>query len=236
MTQVPDQPTQKRQRGRPSRISREAIARAALEIGVDQATIPAIAAHLKVDHSSLYHHVAGRNDVISIAAELAINELDWRAPAATDWRSELIILTDAIWALYERHPGLAESIHQASVTPSSGIRSFAESVEKLQRKGFSLDEAVLAVDILVDMVGECFLGWWSTTKPEADGRTRKERIIAIWEDEATKLPDKAEQINAMVDIMKVGARKWWERKRDLVLAGIVVTHAQKAGGSDKAQT
>lgn len=162
MTQVPEQPTQKRQRGRPSRISREAIARAALEIGVDQATIPAIAAHLKVDHSSLYHHVAGRNDVISIAAELAINELDWRAPAATDWRSELIILTDAIWTLYERHPGLAESIHQASVTPSSGIRSFAESVEKLQQKGFSLDEAVLAVDILVDMVGECF---WDGGQP-----------------------------------------------------------------------
>lgn len=222
-------PPLKRKRGRPSRISREAIARAALEIGVEKATIQAIAAHLQVDHSSLYHHVEGRNDVICMAAELAIVELDWRAPVATHWRDELIVLTDAIWALYAKNPGLAEAIHQASATPSAGIRSFAESVAKLQQQGFPLDEAVLAVDILVDMVGECFLGWWSMTKTEEDGRTRRQRLISIWQAEARLVPEKSVQINAMVDIMQQGARKWWERKRDLVLDGIAVTRARNSG-------
>ncbi|MEP1444964.1 MAG: TetR/AcrR family transcriptional regulator [Paraglaciecola sp.] len=233
MTQTPNQ---KRQRGRPSRISREAIARAALDMGVGQATIPAIAAHLKVDHSSLYHYVKGRNEVVTMAADLAINELDWRAPEATNWRDELIILTDAIWVLYDRNPGLAEAIRQANITPSSGILSFAESVKKLQQKGFSLKDAVVAVDVLVDMVGECFLGWWSTDKAEEDGRTRKERIIAIWQAEARNVPEKAEQINAMIDIMQGGRRSWWESKRDLVLEGIMVTQAQNSKMLGKAQT
>ena len=93
-------------------------------------------------------------------------------------------------------------------------------MKKLQEKGFSLDNALVAVDMLVDMVGECFLGWWATTKPEPDGRTRKARIIEIWQTEAEKVPENAGQINGMIDIMSRGSRRWWERKRDLSLIHI----------------
>lgn len=218
----------KRKRGRPSRITRESIARAALEIGVNKATIPLIALHLGVDHSSLYHHVKGRDEIISMAAEIAVEELDWRAPEAVTWREELIVLTDSIWALYDQNPGLAEAFNHTEVTPKNGVLSFAESVSRLQGKGFPLDEAVVAVDILVDMVKECFLGWWSIVKNEADGSLRRDRMIEIWETEARNTPEKAEQINAMVDIMKAGARKWWESKRDIVLDGIAVTRERNA--------
>ena len=218
----------KRKRGRPSRITRESIARAALEIGVNKATIPLIALHLGIDHSSLYHHVKGRDEIISIAAEMAIKELNWRAPDAVTWREELIVLTDSIWALYDQNPGLAEAINHAEVTPKNGVLSFAESVSRLQSKGFPLDEAVVAVDILVDMVKECFLGWWSIVKDETDGRLRRDRMIEIWESEAQNTPEKAAQINAMVDIMKTGPRKWWEAKRDIVLDGIAITRERNA--------
>lgn len=218
----------KRKRGRPSLISRERIARAALEIGVEKATIPVIATHLGVDHSSLYHHVKGRDEIISLAAEIAVKELDWRPPKPTTWKEELIVLTDSIWALYERNPGLAEAFHRAEVAPTTGIRAFAESVARLQARGFPLAEAVVAVDMLVDMVEECFLGWWSIEKTEADGRLRKDRMIELWQAEAENAPDQAEQINAMVDIMQSGTRQWWERKRDIVLDGIEATRERHA--------
>lgn len=218
----------KRKRGRPSKITRESIARAALEIGVNKATIPIIALHLGVDHSSLYHHVKGRDEIISMAAEVAIKELNWRAPEATTWREELIVLTDSIWALYDQNPGLAEAINHAEVTPQNGILSFAESVSLLQDKGFPLDEAVVAVDILVDMVKECFLGWWSIVKSESDGSLRRDRMIEIWETQARNTPEKADQINAMVGIMKSGTRLWWESKRDIVLDGIAATRERNA--------
>jgi len=54
-------------------------ATAALEIGLDAVTIKAVAAHLGLDHSSLYRHVRSR-DEIAAAAGLAVAELDWRSP------------------------------------------------------------------------------------------------------------------------------------------------------------
>lgn len=222
-----------RKRGRPSRISRESIARAALAMGIDKATIPAIAAHLGVDHSSLYHHVKGRRDIIALAADIAVAELDWRAPEPTNWREELIILTDSLWVLFDRHPGLAEAFHRAEVTPGTGITSFAESVERLQDKGFPLSEAVVAVDMLVDMVQECFVGWWSIDKVETDGRTRRERMIAIWQAEAKRSTKQTAQINAMIDIMNNGRRLWWERKRDIVLDGIALTRERSGTAATK---
>ena len=219
---------QKRKRGRPSSITRESIARAALDIGVKKATIPLIAAHLGVAHSSLYHHVKSRDEIISIAAEIAVKELDWRSPETATWREELIVLTDSIWALYDQNPGLAEAFNHGEVTPTTGILSFAESVSRLQNKGFPLDEAVVAVDMLVDMVKECFIGWWSIVKTDQDGRLRKTKMIEIWESEAQNSPEQAEQINAMVEIMKSGSRKWWECKRNVVLDGISVTRERNA--------
>lgn len=207
-------------RGRPSRINREAIARAALAIGLDKVTIPALAAHLQIDHSSLYHHIKGRDDVLTLAAELAVTELAWQAPASADWQQQLIALTDAIWLLYESNPGLAECFHQAEVSPTVGIRAFAQSVASLQQQGFRLDDAVLAVDMLVDMVQACFVGWWSASKQDGDGTLRKDRMMALWRAEAAACPELASQINSMVGIMQAGARRWWEQKRDVVLAGI----------------
>lgn len=219
---------QKRKRGRPNRITRDIIARAALDIGVKKATIPLIAIHLGVGHSALYHHVKSRDEIISLAAEIAVQELDWRAPTTENWREELIILTDSIWALYDNNPGLAEALNHAEVTPKIGILSFAESVTRLQNKGFPLDEAVVAIDMLVDMVKECFIGWWSIVKTEKDGRLRKSKMIEIWESEAQASPSQAEQIDAMVNIMKAGTRKWWECKRDIVLDGISATRERNA--------
>ena len=134
----------------------------------------------------------------------------------------MIVLTDALWQLYERNPGLAEVIQQANIAPIEGINAFAESVIRLQEKGFSLNDAVVAVDMLVDMVCDSFLGWWSTTKPESNGHLRKDRLIKVWQQQAKQNPERSEQINAMVTIIQTGPRKWWENKRDLVLDGIAL--------------
>ena len=89
-----------------------------------------------------------------------------------------------------------------------------------------MDDAVLAVDTLVDMVCDCFLGWWSSSKIEPDGRSRQARFIALWQEQALQNEHRSEQINAMVNIMDAGTRQWWERKRDLVLDGIALRRKQ----------
>ena len=69
--------------GRPARISRNAIAEAALDIGLGNATMVAIAERLGVDHSSLYRHVKGRDDILSAAIDAAVGRVDW-TPVAQD--------------------------------------------------------------------------------------------------------------------------------------------------------
>ena len=210
------------QRGRPNRISREIIARAALDMGIQEATLLGVAKKLKVDRSSLYHYVKSRDDVIRLAAEIAVKDLQWQAPGNVSWREELIILTDSLWQLYAQHPGLAQVVQQAKVTPIEGIHAFAESVIRLQQKGFSLNDAVMSVDLLVDMVCDSFLGWWSTDIVEANGLLRKERLITLWQQQADLHLNHAEPINAMVAIMQAGSLQWWVNKRDLILDGIAL--------------
>ena len=55
--------------GRPARISREAIAEAANEIGLSDLTLRAVADRLGVSIASLYHHVDGKDDLLRLAAE-----------------------------------------------------------------------------------------------------------------------------------------------------------------------
>ena len=58
--------------GRPARISRDDVAEAALAIGLDKVTLAAIGKRLGVDHSSLYRHVSGRDDILLAAADRVI--------------------------------------------------------------------------------------------------------------------------------------------------------------------
>ncbi len=50
--------------GRPPRISRQMIAEAANEIGLDGLTLRAVADHLDVTIAALYHHVSGKDDLM----------------------------------------------------------------------------------------------------------------------------------------------------------------------------
>ena len=223
--QTPSQPSKpetppRRGRGRPPRLSREQIARAALELGLDKATVTALATHLGVDHSSLYRHVENRDAILALAAEMAVADLEWRGTMGAGWREDLIVITDAIWDLYEKNPGLAEAFRSMQVMPRSGIRSFAEAVARLQAYGFSLPDAVLAMDTLIDLAGDCFTGWQGLNRAGDAGETRLQRIINVWQDEAAANPAQATEIGGMIAVMQGTSRDWWEQKRDLVLDGL----------------
>jgi len=220
----PDTPQPPRRKPGPRpRVTPEAIARAALEIGLDAVTIKAVAAHLGLDHSSLYRHVRSRDEIVAAAADLAVAELDWRSPdpaTGGDWQAMLERLSDALWALYERHPGLASAFREMEVIPPAGIRSFAEAVAYLQSCGFRLEDAVLAVDTLVDALTDCFTGWQRFTRSGPDGRSLADAMAGHWQEAALSDADHAEQINAMVAIMRGSPHDWWRKRRRLILAGI----------------
>ncbi|MBL3584729.1 TetR/AcrR family transcriptional regulator C-terminal domain-containing protein [Rhodovulum sulfidophilum] len=211
------------------RLSRAAIARAALDIGLDTVTLKALAAHLGADHSSLYRHVKSRADIVSAAADLALSELDWYRPE-DGWHEMLDRLCTALWDLFERHPGLAAAYRDMEITPAEGIHTFADAVAHLQRCGFRLEDAIIAVDTLVDGLTDCFSGWHRMTRPGAGGQSLAGILATRLQSASVAAPDHAPQIEGMISAMEAGPRAWWDKRKVLILAGIEALCVPPANG------
>ena len=156
--------------GRPARVSRRLIAEAALEVGLSTLTLTSLAHRLGVDHSTLYRHVASRDDIVLLACDTAIARMDWpevpdspaavlESPADTSWRTYLEQAVERVWDMYDRHPGLASAIHRLDTAPDQVVLRFTGAIRDLTRMGFAEAEAVLVLDTVLDIGVESYVGW-----------------------------------------------------------------------------
>ncbi len=156
--------------GRPARVSRRLIAEAALEVGLSTLTLTSLAHRLGVDHSTLYRHVASRDDIVLLACDTAIARMDWpevpdspaavlESPDDTSWRTYLEQAVERVWDMYDRHPGLASAIHHLDTAPDQVVLRFTGAIRDLTRMGFAEAEAVLVLDTVLDIGVESYVGW-----------------------------------------------------------------------------
>ena len=210
--------TQARRRGRPARISWQDIANAALVIGLDEVTLPAIADRLGVDHSSLYRHIGGRADILLAAANLAIAELDWEIET-DDWRAYLIAMSEAVWDLYARYSGLAETMRTLAETPPAGALAFARACQALEKFGYSAQDSVLIVDSIMDMTSDSASGWQRLGTRAEDGTVPKDSLRQSWKDAAEFDDHATKQFRSVESIITGDPKDWWRRKLDILLDG-----------------
>lgn len=216
--------------GRPPRLSRDAIAAAALAVGLDKVTVAAVARRLGTDHSSLYRHVRDRRDMIVAAADLAIGAL--RQPSrTTDWRVLVERAAAAVWTLYETHPGLANVIRELDATPPAGVRAFSATVARLEALGFRRDDAVLILDSVMDMTIDCAIGWARLRGSPPGDRGAGDSMLQSWVEVSGETPALAAQIEGMARVIAGSPRRWWRRKLDLILDGAeaLLARRQDAG-------
>ncbi|MDQ0745615.1 AcrR family transcriptional regulator [Clavibacter sp. B3I6] len=156
--------------GRPARVSRRLIAEAALEVGLSTLTLTSLAQRLGVDHSTLYRHVASRDDIVLLACDTALAAMDWplvpdspadvlAAPDDGSWRAYLEQAVERVWDMYDRHPGLASAIHHLETAPDQVVLRFTGAIRDLTRMGFPEAEAVLVLDTVLDIAVESYVGW-----------------------------------------------------------------------------
>ncbi|ALD13280.1 TetR family transcriptional regulator [Clavibacter capsici] len=156
--------------GRPARVSRRLIAEAALDVGLSTLTLTSLAHRLGVDHSTLYRHVASRDDIVLLACDTAIAGMDWpvvpdlpdavlTAPDDASWRTYLEEAVERVWDMYDRHPGLASAIHHLDTAPEQAVLRFTRSISDLTRMGFTEADAVLVLDTVLDIGVESYVGW-----------------------------------------------------------------------------
>ncbi|WP_180899677.1 TetR/AcrR family transcriptional regulator [Martelella soudanensis] len=218
--------------GRPARISREDIADAALEIGLHAATVKTIAGRLGVDHSSLYRHVKGWDDIVFAAADRAIATLDWERETE-DWRDYIHAAAEAVWELYARNPGLAEAMRTMDRTPPAGIRAFSRACRHLEAQGFGTEDAALIMDSVMDMTSDSASMWERLRRENADG-TIAERLRASWQAGAD---DQTEtHVCLMSAVIEGEPKEWWRKKLLLLIRGAAALLEARFPGSSSSQT
>jgi AcrR family transcriptional regulator len=144
-----------RRTGRPARIDRQAIARAAAQVGARDLTMKAVAERLGVSVPSLYHHVSGRSELVRLAAEYSVSRI--RVPVDRDqpWSEWLLEWAEYARASFVAQPELLGQFLHGSISIERMFLHVDAAVGLLTRQGFTPAEALDAYHL----VGATALGF-----------------------------------------------------------------------------
>ncbi|MFE7529311.1 TetR/AcrR family transcriptional regulator [Kitasatospora sp. NPDC057542] len=140
-------------RGKPARtpLSRERVIRAAVEVADEKGsaalTMRAIAQPLGVEAMSLYHHVAGREEILDGMVDAVFGEIELPSHGA-DWKSAMRRRAVSARAALLRHPwaiGLMDS--RAQPGPAT-LRHHDAVIGALRAGGFSVPMTAHAVSLI----------------------------------------------------------------------------------------
>ncbi|MEU3572574.1 TetR/AcrR family transcriptional regulator [Kitasatospora sp. NPDC036755] len=143
----------KGRRGTPARtpLSRERVIRAAVELADEKGsaalTMRAIAQPLGVEAMSLYHHVAGREDILDGMVDAVFGEIEL-PPLGTDWKSSMHRRAVSARAALLRHPW-AIGLMDSRVRPGPAtLRHHDAVLGALRTGGFSVPMTAHAVSLI----------------------------------------------------------------------------------------
>jgi AcrR family transcriptional regulator len=150
----PGDPGRGRRLGRPPRIDRATIARAASEIPLDELTLRSVAERLGVSVPGLYHYVSGRDDLLKLAAEQSALRLTMPVDHGQHWAVWFFE-----WSVYIRKAFVGDpELLKQYIDGAVGVEVMADHVDAAiglcVRQGFSARDALQAYDL----VSECAVG------------------------------------------------------------------------------
>jgi AcrR family transcriptional regulator len=121
----------------PSRLSREGIVTAAVELadreGLDELSMRRLAQHLGVDAMSIYYHVHDKKTLLGAMADAVAAEIP-AAPAAGPWTGRLRALIMGARQVMLRHPW-AVRVFTDRATPTPAVLLHIERVLAVLRDG-----------------------------------------------------------------------------------------------------
>ncbi|MEV4097561.1 TetR/AcrR family transcriptional regulator [Streptosporangium saharense] len=209
--------------GRPSRISRRAIADAALAVGFDNLTLSTVGKQLNISHSALYRHIADREDLVILAIDRVLQRTEWPDPTG-EWRADLREEAWTVWRLLNAHPGLVQEFLRLTRYPPEIMRRFAEIVQRLIDHGFTADDAFLAADTVYDLTVDVF--------SRGQQLDRRAGGVPFRVSSAEGLPETVSPLLAPLirTALTEPTEAWFRRKLALVLDGIALSLSPKDPG------
>lgn len=135
-------------------LSREEIARTALELGsqqgFDQLSMRSLARELGVTPMALYHHVNDKQDLFSLLVDQVLSDVEVPPESAGTWQERISELQAQSAAYSQRYPGIETLIYEVRTTPN-GLRLMNGYMQILRDGGFSEQESVLGFSLIYTM-------------------------------------------------------------------------------------
>ncbi len=129
-----------RRRGRPQRISREAIVDAALSLGTEDLRMSDVAKVLDVGAAALYNHVRDRDELLALVAARIMEESEYDdfepGPGAT-WQEWITAFARATRAAIVAHPQLLQYVRLTSAPTSLRLDRIEHLAAVMDDAGFS---------------------------------------------------------------------------------------------------
>ncbi len=134
--------------GRPARISRDAIAAAAREIGLADLSLRRVAEHLDVSVATLYHHIDGKDDLLRLAADQEARGIAIPVADGQAWPRWLAEWGRYTFESFADRPALFDQFLRGGI----GAEVIAENTERalahLVELGFDVTEAADAYELV----------------------------------------------------------------------------------------
>ncbi|MFC6020934.1 winged helix-turn-helix transcriptional regulator [Plantactinospora solaniradicis] len=133
--------------GRGSGLGLDRIVRTAVRLadvdGLETLSMRRVATALDAGVMSLYRHVPGKRQLVSLMVETVFGEIDYPDPGPAGWRARIEFSARREWTMYQRHPWVL-SIVAGTSRPPLGPNVLA-NVEWVLRAvdGFGLDRATM---------------------------------------------------------------------------------------------
>jgi AcrR family transcriptional regulator len=229
----------RRKIGRPARLDRQMIARAAHDIGLDHVTMKGVADKLGVSVPGLYHHVDGRDDLMRLAAEYSASQIQIPTDHDQHWTAWLLE-----WARYQHdaftaQPELLSQFLNGTIGVDRMVTHLDAAIGLLMRHGFTAEEALDAYNL----VSACAIGIAVGEIRAAEANRAGRPVIAEYHRVLSQRePDELPHLRALVGAINQVSSDFDARIRT-VLLGIAVargdepaTVLEETGGTAAAAT
>ena len=172
-------------------LSRGRILDAALglvdEEGMDTLTMRRLGAELGVNPMSIYHHLPGKDAVISGLVELVFSGMRVRYSDGSSWQERVRAWAEAYRGLVRSHPNLVLEIVSSAAAATEAVLLVNEPLYRaLDESGLPPAEVVRAADSVVDFVHGFALA--EGAQPSGHSFDRRELLARLEAGDADGLP------------------------------------------------
>ena len=208
-------------RGRPARLTAQAVIDAAKEVGLASVTLAAVADRLGVSIAAIYRYVKNREELVSLAAFDVALKRQTPAEAHGDWREFARGYARSMVEWLSAEPQLIVETMNGTMGVDAEVDFIELFISTLRKSGFTGEEAIQLHHSVAMLAIGAAAGAVATRASYSAGVTRETSIRMMLDKRSPQeLPEVRKAFAAYVD---VGPHQWHQAIDALILG---VSHAR----------